>query len=117
MQEPIQLCGDCGGHLQQTWSSGPEEGISGWHPDTGKQKGLHSGSMIFFPLHVDNVFVWPSQVVDHKLYGSRTEFDSTINTVLEEFGVELVCLAGFMRILTGTFVKKWNGMVIYSIYY
>lgn len=52
-------------------------------------------------------------MVDHKLYGSRAEFDSTINTVLEEFGVELVCLAGFMRILTGTFVKKWNGMVIY----
>lgn len=61
-----------------------------------------------------NVFVWPSQVVDHKLYGSRAEFDSTINTVLVEFGVELVCLAGFMRILTGTFVKKWTGMRKYS---
>lgn len=40
------------------------------------------------------------------------EFDGTIDRVLEEFGVELVCLAGFMRILTGTFVKKWNGMKI-----
>lgn len=48
-------------------------------------------------------------MVDHKLYGSRTEFDGTIDRVLEEFGVELVCLAGFMRILTGSFVKKWNG--------
>lgn len=48
-------------------------------------------------------------MVDHKLYGSRAEFDATIDGVLEEFGVELVCLAGFMRILTGTFVKKWNG--------
>lgn len=64
--------------------------------------------ILFFPLV--NVFVWPSQVVDHKLYGSRAEFDGTINTVLEEFGVELVCLAGFMRILTGTFVQKWTGM-------
>lgn len=54
------------------------------------------------------VFDW-IQVVDHKLYGSRAEFDATIDRVLEEFGVELVCLAGFMRILTGTFVKKWNG--------
>lgn len=52
----------------------------------------------------------PDQVVDHKLYGSRAEFDATIDHVLEEFGVELVCLAGFMRILTGTFVKKWTGM-------
>ena len=50
-----------------------------------------------------------TQVVDHKLYGSRAEFDGTIDQVLEEFGVELVCLAGFMRILTGKFVKKWNG--------
>ena len=49
------------------------------------------------------------QVVDHKLYGSRAEFDKTIDRVLEEFGVEVVCLAGFMRILTGPFVKKWNG--------
>lgn len=48
-------------------------------------------------------------MVDHKLYGSRAEFDGTIDRVLEEFGVELVCLAGFMRILTGTSVKKWNG--------
>uniref|UniRef100_A0A8C2WJY2 Trifunctional purine biosynthetic protein adenosine-3 n=1 Tax=Cyclopterus lumpus TaxID=8103 RepID=A0A8C2WJY2_CYCLU len=53
-----------------------------------------------------------TRVVDHKLYGSRAEFDGTIDGVLEEFGVELVCLAGFMRILTGTFVKKWNGKLL-----
>ncbi|KAM9835818.1 trifunctional purine biosynthetic protein adenosine-3 [Aulostomus maculatus] len=53
-----------------------------------------------------------TRVVDHKLYGSRAEFDATIDRVLEEFGVELVCLAGFMRILTGTFVRKWNGKLL-----
>ncbi|KAK5891104.1 hypothetical protein CgunFtcFv8_018395 [Champsocephalus gunnari] len=53
-----------------------------------------------------------TRVVDHKLYGSRAEFDGTIDRVLEEFGVELVCLAGFMRILTGKFVKKWNGKLM-----
>ncbi|KAF3857105.1 hypothetical protein F7725_008964 [Dissostichus mawsoni] len=53
-----------------------------------------------------------TRVVDHKLYGSRAEFDGTIDQVLEEFGVELVCLAGFMRILTGKFVKKWNGKLM-----
>ncbi|KAF5892909.1 trifunctional purine biosynthetic protein adenosine-3, partial [Clarias magur] len=53
-----------------------------------------------------------TRVVDHKLYGSRAEFDSTIDRVLEEFGVELVCLAGFMRILTGPFVRKWNGKLL-----
>ncbi|KAF4119149.1 trifunctional purine biosynthetic protein adenosine-3 isoform X1 [Onychostoma macrolepis] len=53
-----------------------------------------------------------TRVVDHKLYGSRAEFDGTIDKVLEEFGVELVCLAGFMRILTGNFVKKWSGKML-----
>uniref|UniRef100_A0A665TC32 ATP-grasp domain-containing protein n=1 Tax=Echeneis naucrates TaxID=173247 RepID=A0A665TC32_ECHNA len=53
-----------------------------------------------------------TRVVDHKLYGSRAEFDGTIDHVLEEFGVELVCLAGFMRILTGPFVKKWKGKLL-----
>ncbi|KAA8579480.1 hypothetical protein FQN60_006573 [Etheostoma spectabile] len=53
-----------------------------------------------------------TRVVDHKLYGSRAEFDGTIDRVLGEFGVELVCLAGFMRILSGTFVKKWNGKLL-----
>ncbi|XP_061081964.1 trifunctional purine biosynthetic protein adenosine-3 isoform X1 [Conger conger] len=53
-----------------------------------------------------------TRVVDHKLYGSRSEFDSTIDRVLEEFGVEIVCLAGFMRILTGAFVRKWNGKLV-----
>ncbi|MEQ2293899.1 hypothetical protein AMECASPLE_038134, partial [Ameca splendens] len=53
-----------------------------------------------------------TRVVDHKLYGSPAEFDGTIDRVLEEFGVELVCLAGFMRILTGTFVKKWTGKLL-----
>ncbi|KAM3585583.1 uncharacterized protein V6R79_021693 [Siganus canaliculatus] len=53
-----------------------------------------------------------TRVVDHKLYSSRAEFDTTIDRVLEEFGAELVCLAGFMRILTGTFVKKWNGKLL-----
>ncbi|XP_071243897.1 trifunctional purine biosynthetic protein adenosine-3-like isoform X2 [Salvelinus alpinus] len=53
-----------------------------------------------------------TRVVDHKLYGSRAEFDGTIDHVLEEFHVEVVCLAGFMRILTGSFVRKWNGKLL-----
>uniref|UniRef100_A0A8D0CIC0 Trifunctional purine biosynthetic protein adenosine-3 n=1 Tax=Scleropages formosus TaxID=113540 RepID=A0A8D0CIC0_SCLFO len=53
-----------------------------------------------------------TRVVDHKLYGSRADFDSTIDQVLEEFGVEVICLAGFMRILTAPFVKKWNGKLL-----
>lgn len=49
------------------------------------------------------------QVIDHKLYGSRSEFDSTIDRVLEEFSVELICLSGFMRVLSSPFLRKWKG--------
>uniref|UniRef100_A0A8D0GZR7 Trifunctional purine biosynthetic protein adenosine-3 n=1 Tax=Sphenodon punctatus TaxID=8508 RepID=A0A8D0GZR7_SPHPU len=54
----------------------------------------------------------PTKVIEHKLYGSRAEFDSAVDKVLEEFSVELICLAGFMRILSGPFVRKWDGKVL-----
>ncbi|XP_031412004.1 trifunctional purine biosynthetic protein adenosine-3-like [Meleagris gallopavo] len=54
----------------------------------------------------------PTRVIDHKLYGSRSEFDSTIDRVLEEFAVELICLSGFMRILSSPFLRKWKGKIL-----
>ncbi|NXO44938.1 PUR2 protein, partial [Locustella ochotensis] len=53
-----------------------------------------------------------TRVIDHKLYGSRSEFDSTIDRVLEEFSVELICLSGFMRVLSGPFLRKWKGKIL-----
>ncbi|NWX66400.1 PUR2 protein, partial [Promerops cafer] len=54
----------------------------------------------------------PTRVIDHKLYGSRSEFDSTIDRVLEEFSVELICLSGFMRVLSSPFLRKWKGKIL-----
>ncbi|XP_036896471.1 trifunctional purine biosynthetic protein adenosine-3 [Sturnira hondurensis] len=54
----------------------------------------------------------PSRVINHKLYKSRVEFDTAVDQVLEEFCTDLVCLAGFMRILSGPFVRKWNGKML-----
>ncbi|XP_063249314.1 trifunctional purine biosynthetic protein adenosine-3-like isoform X2 [Prinia subflava] len=54
----------------------------------------------------------PTRVIDHKLYGSRSEFDSTIDRVLEEFSVELICLSGFSRVLSGPFLRKWKGKIL-----
>ncbi|WOI54649.1 phosphoribosylglycinamide formyltransferase [Parvularcula sp. LCG005] len=47
-------------------------------------------------------------VIPHRDYASREEFDAAIDEALEEAGIEFVCLAGFMRILTQTFMAKWR---------
>ncbi|CAL4160968.1 unnamed protein product, partial [Meganyctiphanes norvegica] len=53
-----------------------------------------------------------TKVIPHKLYKKREEFEDAIQKELEEENVEFVCLAGFMRILTASFVKKWNGCLL-----
>ncbi|XP_041502268.1 trifunctional purine biosynthetic protein adenosine-3-like [Microtus oregoni] len=54
----------------------------------------------------------PTRVINHKLYKNRVEFDNAVDLVLEEFSVDVVCLAGFMRILSGPFVRKWDGKML-----
>ncbi|XP_053242599.1 trifunctional purine biosynthetic protein adenosine-3-like [Podarcis raffonei] len=54
----------------------------------------------------------PTRVIDHKLYGSRSEYEGTLDRVLEEFSVELICLAGFIRVLTSNFLRKWSGKIL-----
>jgi len=46
--------------------------------------------------------------IDHKTYASRKTFDAALNGALCEAGVELVCSAGFMRLLTPAFVEAWR---------
>ena len=41
------------------------------------------------------------QVINNKEYGNRAEFDEAMHEALTEASVDIVCLAGFMRILTG----------------
>ena len=54
----------------------------------------------------------PATVVAHETYSSRETFDAELDEVLNEAGAELVCLAGFMRILSDGFVRKWQGRLI-----
>ena len=54
----------------------------------------------------------PGAVVDHKNFKSREEFDEAMHAELQKHSVQLVCLAGFMRILTPGFVKKWEGRML-----
>jgi phosphoribosylglycinamide formyltransferase-1 len=52
-------------------------------------------------------------VVDHALYGKdREAFERAMQAVLEEHRIEIVCLAGFMRLLTPWLVSKWQGRMI-----
>jgi phosphoribosylglycinamide formyltransferase-1 len=51
--------------------------------------------------------------IDHRPFGKdRAGFETALQSVLEAHGVELVCLAGFMRLLTAEFVAKWQGRMI-----
>jgi phosphoribosylglycinamide formyltransferase-1 len=51
-------------------------------------------------------------VVDHKKYDGREAFEAALNDAIAASGAELICLAGFMRLLTGGFVEKWQGRII-----
>jgi len=51
--------------------------------------------------------------IDHKIYGKdREAFERAMNAELEAAGVELIALAGFMRVLTPYFVNHWAGRLI-----
>lgn len=50
----------------------------------------------------------PTLVIDHKEFSTRETFDAELDRALVNAGVELVCNAGFMRILTDGFVEKWR---------
>jgi phosphoribosylglycinamide formyltransferase-1 len=51
-------------------------------------------------------------VIDHKTFPTREAFEADLDGALRAAGVELVCLAGFMRVLTGSFVVKWDGRLL-----
>lgn len=52
-------------------------------------------------------------VVDHKSFaGDRGAFEAEVTHVLEKAGTDIICLAGFMRILTADFVRHWKGCML-----
>lgn len=50
--------------------------------------------------------------IDHGAYPDRESFDAAMDAALRERGIDLVCLAGFMRVLTPGFVESWSGRMI-----
>jgi len=51
-------------------------------------------------------------VIDHKAYDDRESFEGAMQEALAGAGVELICLAGFMRLLTDGFVSRWRDRLI-----
>ena len=51
-------------------------------------------------------------VVDHKTFPDRDSFDAALAQVIDGFSPDLVVLAGFMRILTPGFVKRYAGRML-----
>jgi phosphoribosylglycinamide formyltransferase-1 len=53
-----------------------------------------------------------TEVINHKEYVSRETFDEALHELIKKYDVGLVCLAGFMRLLTPGFVNKWPNKMI-----
>lgn len=54
----------------------------------------------------------PTQVIPHKQFPSREAFDAAMDAALRAAGTEIVCLAGFMRLLSKGFVESWAGRML-----
>ncbi len=54
----------------------------------------------------------PIEVIDHKGYESREDYDSEVIKVLEPYKLDLLVLAGFMRILSPVFVRAYKGKIV-----
>jgi len=55
----------------------------------------------------------PAVVIESKPFGKdRAEFEAALQAALEQHRVELICLAGFMRLFTAGFVQRWYGKML-----
>jgi phosphoribosylglycinamide formyltransferase 1 len=55
----------------------------------------------------------PTAVIDHIQFGGdREAFERALDRKLSEHRIDLVCLAGFMRLLTPWFVNRWSGRML-----
>lgn len=51
-------------------------------------------------------------IVDHRDFPTREGFETALDAKLAAAGVELICLAGFMRLFTASFVERWRGRML-----
>jgi phosphoribosylglycinamide formyltransferase-1 len=51
-------------------------------------------------------------VLDHKLYATRQEYDEKLDEICTQNNIDIICLAGFMRLLTPWLTNKWENKII-----
>lgn len=51
-------------------------------------------------------------VINHREFGSREKFENALQNELSNYTIDLICLAGFMRILTPSFITRWDNKII-----
>ncbi|HEY0300553.1 MAG TPA: phosphoribosylglycinamide formyltransferase [Rhizomicrobium sp.] len=54
----------------------------------------------------------PTKAISHRDFESREAFDAAIDAELAAAGIELICEAGFMRIHSEGFVRRWEGRML-----
>ena len=54
----------------------------------------------------------PARLIDHKAYATRDAFEAALDACLRAMKVEVIALAGFMRVLTAGFISGWDGRMI-----
>jgi phosphoribosylglycinamide formyltransferase 1 len=54
----------------------------------------------------------PAEVIDHRRHADRESFEVEIDSTLKNHDIEIVCLAGFMRILSAGFVERWRDRLL-----
>jgi len=53
-----------------------------------------------------------ARVIDHKAHTTRESFEAALDAYLRAMNVEIIALAGFMRVLTAGFIAGWEGRMI-----
>lgn len=51
-------------------------------------------------------------VIDHRDYASREAFEAALTQALQVWQVDIIVLAGFMRVLTASFVNRFSGQLV-----
>ena len=55
----------------------------------------------------------PTRYIDHRKFsGNREAFEKRLNNILQDEKIDIICLAGFMRILTKSFIDQWNNKIL-----